>query len=225
MCVKVNIPCALDHINQIVDCRVWVADLSQQRRLSITQSCDRTKACINVHCTHSDVTVVGAVLLANGSDDVFVKVVLGDCRTATTRTTSIAQLQHCNTLMCARTGGTESNAALFLLAEGDVGRLLVQTDAEALQLVLNDLLVGQWTASAHIASHQVIESMLRAREQRSCSPCGVQHDADHVASTGCADDLLTTTFAILGTLNDTRQIQDLNLGACEAVDAQNSVPL
>lgn len=65
-------------------------------------------------------------------------------------------------------GAGEVDAALLLLTEADGGRLLVEPDAEALQLLLNQLLV-------------------RHRLQ------AVQHDKDEVARARCADDLREAT--------------------------------
>ena len=61
-------------------------------------------------------------------------------------------------------GGGEAEAALVLAAEGDSGRLPIQADAEALQLMLNQLLVGDGLQA-------------------------VQHDQDEIARPGCTDDL------------------------------------
>ena len=65
-------------------------------------------------------------------------------------------------------GGGEAEAALLLAAEGDAGRLPVQADAKALQLVLDQLLVRYGLQA-------------------------VQHDQDEVACPGCTDDLHTAT--------------------------------
>jgi len=82
-------------------------------------------------------------------------------------------------------------AALVLLLEGDVGRALVDADAEPFQLSLDDALVRQGLVD-------------------------VEHDEDQMARLGHGDDLTTTTAAVLGTLDDTGQIDDLE--GCAVVD-------
>jgi len=42
-----------------------------------------------------------------------------------------------------RHGGGDADAALFLLADGDLWRLLVQTNAKALEFSLDDALVSE----------------------------------------------------------------------------------
>lgn len=42
---------------------------------------------------------------------------------------------------------------------------------------------------------------------------GVKHDDDEITGAGHCDDLLTTTLSVLGALDDTRQIQQLDLGS------------
>jgi len=54
-------------------------------------------------------------------------------------------------------------------------------------IYLDDLLVGKWS-------------------QR------VEHNHNQVAGTSDSDDLTTTTLTVLGTFDDTRQVQQLNLG-------------
>lgn len=90
-----------------------------------------------------------------------------------------------------------SDATLVGFSDGNVGLLLVQADAEAFQLTGDDVLVGERLG-------------------------GVDHDEDQVARAGCADDLATTALAIFGTLNDSRQIHNLNFGSAVHQGAWNS---
>jgi hypothetical protein len=110
---------------------------------------------------YQDVRVVDAVLLEDGLDGLVVH---------------LARLHH----------PRNRNAALVLPLEVDIGRLLVQPDAKALEFVLDDLLV------AH-------------------GPGGVQHNDDQVAGSRHGDDLLAATLPVLGALDDTRQVQQLDL--------------
>eukprot|EP00053_Salpingoeca_punica_P020781 m.212348 g.212348 ORF g.212348 m.212348 type:complete len:417 (+) comp20083_c0_seq1:2736-3986(+) len=93
-------------------------------------------------------------------------------------------------------GAGEVDAAFLLFLQRDIGRLLVQPDAKAFQLILDDGFVPQ-------------------RLQH------VQHNEDEVASPRDCNDLATTTFAVLGTLNDTRQVEELDLGALVADDTRH----
>lgn len=88
-----------------------------------------------------------------------------------------------------RLGAGDVEAALVLLPKGNVGRLLVDADAEALELGLDDSLVRQ----------RLVD---------------VEHDEDEVARLGDGDDLTTSSAAVLGSLNDTGEIDDLQGGAC-----------
>ena len=82
----------------------------------------------------------------------------------------------------------DGQPALVFLLKDDVGRLLVDADAEAFQLSLDDSLVGQWLVD-------------------------VQHDEDEMARLGHGDDLPSTTFAVFGALDDTWEIEHLDFGA------------
>mmetsp|Transcript_5228 Transcript_5228/g.22235 ORF Transcript_5228/g.22235 Transcript_5228/m.22235 type:complete len:389 (-) Transcript_5228:61-1227(-) len=84
--------------------------------------------------------------------------------------------------------GAEGDAAAVLLVEADLGLDLVHAHAKALQLVLELLLQGDGLGR-------------------------VQHDEEHVAGPGRGNDLATATLAVLGALDDTRQIHDLKLRA------------
>lgn len=86
--------------------------------------------------------------------------------------------------VCQGDSAGDVEAALVLLLECDVGRLLVDADAEAFQFGLDHALVRQGLVD-------------------------VQHDEDEMARLGDGDDLPTTTTAVLGSLNDTGQIDDL----------------
>ena len=78
----------------------------------------------------------------------------------------------------------EIDTTLLLSSEADIGRLFIETNAKAFELTLNNLLVLQ-----------------RLQD--------VQHNKDEATGSGYSDYLPTTTFTILGTFNDTRQIQQL----------------
>lgn len=72
-------------------------------------------------------------------------------------------------------------ATLVLLFEIDVWRALVESDSETFEFVFDDSFVLHWAGC-------------------------VQHDDNQVAGSGHSDDLFTTTFTVLGTFDDTRQI-------------------
>lgn len=80
------------------------------------------------------------------------------------------------------------NTSLVLSLKVDLRRTLVEPNSEAFQLMLDDLLVPHGSG-------------------------GVKHDDDEITRAGHCDDLLTATLSVLGTLNDTRQIQQLDLGS------------
>ena len=86
--------------------------------------------------------------------------------------------------LSARDGDT----TLVLLLEHNVGRLLIDANTKALQFVLDDSLVNQWLVH-------------------------VKNDENEVASLGHRNNLSTTTLAVFGTLNNTWEIENLNLGA------------
>ena len=85
-------------------------------------------------------------------------------------------------------GARDVEAALVLLPEGNVGRRLVDSDAEAFQLGLDDALVRQGLVD-------------------------VEHDEDEVARLGHGDDLATAAAAVLGAFDDAGQVDDLKGGA------------
>lgn len=79
-------------------------------------------------------------------------------------------------------------ATLVLLLEGDVGWLLVDSDAEPFQLGLDDPLVRERLVH-------------------------VEHNEDEVTCLCHRDDLPSSATAVLGTFDDTRQVDDLQGGA------------
>ena len=87
-------------------------------------------------------------------------------------------------------GILERDTTLSLAAERDVRGLLVQADAEALQLALDDVFVSHGLA-------------------------GVENDHDGVARERSTNNLATTTLSILSALNDTGQVQHLDLSALQ----------
>jgi hypothetical protein len=78
----------------------------------------------------------------------------------------------------------EVDTSFLLSAEANVGWLFIETNAEAFELTLNNLLVLQ-----------------RLQD--------IQHNKNKAAGSGNGDYLPTTTFTILGTFNNTGQIQQL----------------
>ena len=85
----------------------------------------------------------------------------------------------------------------LLLAESDVGRFLVEPNAESLQLFLDFSLVRQGLEA-------------------------VQHDQDQIASSGSADNLSTASLSVLGSFDDARQIQQLDFRSFVLDDAGNT---
>lgn len=83
-----------------------------------------------------------------------------------------------------RHGAGDVEAALVLLLERDVGGLLVDADAEALELRLDDALVRQGLID-------------------------VEDDEDEVARLGDGDDLATTAATVLGAFDNSGEIDDL----------------
>lgn len=86
--------------------------------------------------------------------------------------------------MCQGHRACNIQATLVLLLERDVWRLLVYSDPEPLQLGLDDTLVCE----------RLVD---------------IKNDEDEVACFGHSNDLSPSTAAVFGTLNDTRQIDDL----------------
>lgn len=80
-------------------------------------------------------------------------------------------------------------ATLVLLPEGDIRRRLVDTDTEALQFSFNDSFVGQGFID-------------------------VQHNEYQMARLGNGDDLATSSSTILGSFDNSRQINHLQGGTC-----------
>ena len=87
-----------------------------------------------------------------------------------------------------RDSACNGNATLILLLENNVGGLLVNSDTKPFQFSFDDLLVDQGLVH-------------------------VEDNENEVAGLGYGNDLSTTTFTILGTLNNTRKIENLDFGA------------
>lgn len=102
-------------------------------------------------------------------------------------------------LVAARkgTGGIEAQAAALLLLEVDVGLALVQTNAHALQLSLEQLPVNVGLG-------------------------GVQHHQHQISGAGYGNDLTTTPLALGSALDDSGQIQQLDIGTLILNDARNA---
>jgi hypothetical protein len=83
--------------------------------------------------------------------------------------------------------GLNVDAALLLLLEHNVGWALVDADAEAFQFVLDNALVGKGLVD-------------------------VQDDENQMARLRNSDDLSSTTLSVLGTLDNSGKIENLNLG-------------
>lgn len=85
-------------------------------------------------------------------------------------------------------GVGDVDATGVLLLENNVRRALVNANSEALQLALDDALVGE----------RLVD---------------IQDDEDEMACLCDGDDLTTSTLAVLGSLNNTRQVENLDLGS------------
>ena len=85
-----------------------------------------------------------------------------------------------------RLGAGDGNTTLVLLLEQNVGGLLIDSNTEALQFVLDDSLINQ--RLVHVKDNE-----------------------NEVASLGHSNDLTTTTLSVFGTLNNTRKIENLDL--------------
>ncbi|KAH3681092.1 hypothetical protein WICPIJ_007952 [Wickerhamomyces pijperi] len=99
--------------------------------------------------------------------------------------------------VCQWDGVCDGQTTFLLLLDHDVWRGFVDSDPEPVQFLLDDLLVGQRFVD-------------------------VQHDEDQVTGSGNGDDLLTSPSAVLGPLNDPRQIQHLDLGTFVTDHTRNS---
>jgi hypothetical protein len=86
-----------------------------------------------------------------------------------------------------RHGRCDVDATLLLLLEHNVGRALVDADAEAFQFVLDNALVGKGLID-------------------------VQDDENQMARLRNSDDLSSATLSVLGTLDNSGKIENLNLG-------------
>lgn len=87
-----------------------------------------------------------------------------------------------------RYGVGDVDATLVLLLEDNVGRLLVDADTETLEFRLDDALVGKGLVD-------------------------IEDNADEMAGFCNGNDLSTSTLAVLGSLNDTGQVEDLEFSA------------
>ena len=99
----------------------------------------------------------------------------------------IGHVSHCNTHAL-----DDVDATLVLSLEDDVWGLLVEPDTETLELILDLASMGE--RLDHI-----------------------ENDEDARASSSDTDNLSTTTLTILGTFNNTGEIEQLNLGTLVAV--------
>lgn len=99
--------------------------------------------------------------------------------------------------MCQRHSARDADAALVLLLEVNIWWFFVNTNTKAFKFVLDDPFVCK--RFVHI-----------------------QDDENQVASLSNSDDLSTATFAILGTLNDTGQVENLDLCTIVKDLARNS---
>lgn len=90
--------------------------------------------------------------------------------------------------MRERHGVGDGEAALVLFLKNNIRRLLVDSNPESLELGLDDLLISQWLID-------------------------IENDEDQVTGLCNGDHLTSSTLAIFGSLNDTRQIEHLNGGA------------
>jgi len=90
--------------------------------------------------------------------------------------------------MCQWDSARDVDTTLVLFLEDNIRWFLVYPNSETFQLVLDDLLIGQ--GLIHIEDNE-----------------------DEMASLGDGDNLSSTTFAILGSLNDTGQIENLDFSS------------
>lgn len=90
--------------------------------------------------------------------------------------------------MGQRDSAGDADTTLFLLLEMNVWRRFVDSDSESFKFGFDNALVGK----------RLVD---------------VENDENQMASLCDGDDLTTTTFAVLCSLDDTRQIEDLNLCA------------
>jgi hypothetical protein len=79
----------------------------------------------------------------------------------------------------------------------NLGGLFVESDSEAFELTLNDLLVHE-------------------------RPGGIEYDEDERAGAGHSDDLLSLTLVLLGALDDTREVEQLELSPLVAEHSRHA---
>lgn len=94
-------------------------------------------------------------------------------------------------------GLDDVDSALILALDDNVWRLLVEPQAKAFQLVLDLATVCQRLDD-------------------------IKHDQNASARAGDTDDLSTATLAVLGPLNNSRQIEQLDVGALVVVDTRDA---
>ena len=104
-------------------------------------------------------------------------------------------IRHLGQLDAVALGNGDTATVLPLQLDG--GLFLVETDAEAFKLTLNDSLV----------SHGLL---------------AVKHDQNESAGASHTNDLFTTTFTVLGTFDNTWQIEQLDLGATIVVHTRDT---
>ena len=90
--------------------------------------------------------------------------------------------------MCEWDSVGYGNTAFIFLLEDNVGRILVDPNAKALKLILDDLFVCERFVD-------------------------IKDNKDEMACFSHRNNLTTSTFAVLSSLDDTRQIEHLNCGA------------
>lgn len=86
--------------------------------------------------------------------------------------------------MCQRDGTRNIKAALILFLDRDVWRLLVDSNTETLQFILDYPLIREWLVD-------------------------IKNNEDQMACLGDGDNLSTSTSTVLCTLNNTRQVNNL----------------
>lgn len=82
----------------------------------------------------------------------------------------------------------DGNAPFVFLLEDNIRRILVDSNAKTFKLILDDSFVSEWLVD-------------------------IEDDEDQMARLGYSDNLATSTFAILGPLDNSGQIEHLNRSA------------
>jgi len=94
-------------------------------------------------------------------------------------------------------GSRDTDATTILPLQSNLRQRLIQSDAESFKFPLDDAFVSHGLLTVH-------------------------HDQNERASSGNTNDLLSTTFTILGTLDDTWQVKQLDFRASIIVDTWNT---